>query len=915
MGPLVLGRDQERDAIDRVIEATRKDLSSAVVLRGEAGMGKTTLLDYAVAAAPEMRVLRIAGVESESEFGFGALHRLLLPFSHDVERLPSRQRAALESAFGLEAGAPADRFILGLAALSLLANAARRQPLLCIVDDTQWVDRESLDALTFVARRVRADRIALLFAVRGSPTDSGPPFDGLTGVAIEGLHEDAALDLLAAVVDGPIDPVVARKIVAETGGCPLAVVELARGLSAEQLAGGGALPEPLPMSGRLERHFLAQVHELPEATQTFLLLAAADASEDSTIVWRAADELGVPSSAADSAVAAELIGIDPRVEFRHPLIRSAILNGAHAAERRGVHRALATVSTRDAHADQRAWHLAAATIGTDEAVALELERGGHRAAGRGRYAAEAAFYERAAALTPSPSRRAERLLAAAQAHVTAGAHDAATAALDDAAPNLNGPVAQAQAQRLRAALHSFTLPNEIPAVLLDAARALEPLDARLARDTYTEAIEAVLVSGQLTKGTTRAEIAKAALAAPPAPRNEVTIADIMLEGFGTRIVAGYCAAAPILHRGIAALVKTPFTATGISRGSTLGCNAAAELWDAEGYGAMLYPLEVTERERGALDSLRITLGGLGHYDMWSGRFALAEARHSEAAEISRALGADPRVWELLKIELFAWQGRDTETRAVVDMLTGPYVRASGAGVAVNLAHIALALLEIAQGRYQEALDAAAPLAEEDLPPHGSQALPEIVEAAGRSGHPDRAEAAFAELERRAHASGTPWALGLLARSLALLSDDAEAEGHYREAIELIGQTVVKTDLARAHLLYGEWLRRQKQRQAAREQLATAHDLFTTMGATAFAERAHIELTATGATARRRSVETAQELTGQEHQVARLAAGGATNNEIAATLFLSASTVDYHLRKVYRKLGISSRRQLRTAVPE
>jgi len=915
MGPLVLGRDQERDAIDRAIEATRKGLSSALVLRGDAGMGKTTLLDYAVAASPELRVLRLAGVESEAEFGFGGLHRLLLPFTPDIERLPERQRAALESAFGLETGAPADRFIIGLAALSLLANAARRQPLLCIVDDAQWFDRESLDALTFVARRLRADRIAMLFAVRGSPNASGPPFDGLSAVAIDGLHEEAALDLLAAVVAGPIDHDVARKIVAETGGCPLAVVELARGLSAEQLAGGGVLPEPLPITGRLERHFLAQVHTLPEATQTFLLLAAADAAADGTIIWRAADELGIPSSAADAAVAAQLIAIDPRVEFRHPLIRSAILNGAHAAERRGVHRALASVSDADGHADQRAWHLAAATIGTDEAVAVELERGGQRAASRGRYAAEAAFYERAAALTPSPSRRAERLLAAAQAHVTAGAHDTATAMLREAAPLLTGPVSRAQAQRLQAALHSFTLPNEIPAVLLDAARALEPLDARLARDTYTEAIEAVLVSGQLTKGTTRAEIAHAALAAPPAPEVEPTVADLMLEGFSTRFVVGYAAAAPILRRGIAALVATPFTATGISRGSTLGSNAAAELWDAEGYGGMLAPLEATERERGALDSLRITLGGLGHYDMWSGRFAVAEARHSEAAEISRALGADPRVWELLKVELFAWQGRDAETRAIVGALMGPFVRASGAGVAVNLAHIALSLLEIAQGRYQEALDAAAPLVDEDLPPHGSQALPEIVEAASRSGHEDRATAAYAELEIRARASGTPWALGLLARSRGLLSDDAEADAHYREAIELIGTTVVKTDLARAHLLYGEWLRRQKQRQAARDQLTIAYDLFNTMGATAFAERARIELTATGATARRRSVETAHELTGQEHQVARLAADGATNNEIAATLFLSASTVDYHLRKVYRKLGITSRRQLRSSIPE
>jgi DNA-binding CsgD family transcriptional regulator len=361
-------------------------------------------------------------------------------------------------------------------------------------------------------------------------------------------------------------------------------------------------------------------------------------------------------------------------------------------------------------------------------------------------------------------------------------------------------------------------------------------------------------------------------------------------------------------------MEAPFEAPGISRGSTLGSNAAAELWDADGYGALLHALEVTERERGALDSLRITLGGLGHYDMWTGRFARAEARHSEAVEVSRALGADPRVWQLLKVELFAWQGRDADARPAVAALTGPFISASGAGVAVNLAHIALAILELAHGRYHEAFDVAWPLYEDDVPPHGSQVLPEIVEAGSRSGHNDEARAACARLEERAEASGTPWARGLLARSRALLSHDDEAEELYQRAIAQIGATVVKTDLARAHLVYGEWLRRQKRRQAAREQLEIAHEMFESMGAAAFGERARIELTATGATARRRSVETAQDLTAQEHQVARLAAGGATNNEIAATLFISASTVDYHLRKIYRKLGITSRRQLRTAVP-
>jgi DNA-binding CsgD family transcriptional regulator len=850
-------------------------------------------------------------VESELEFGFGALHRLLQPFLDELDAVPARQRNALRSAFGLDEGERGDRFIIGLAALSLLANVARRQPLVCIVDDAQWIDRESLDALTFVARRLDADRIALLFAVRGALTASGPPFDGLAVVAVEGLREEDALDLLATVAAGPMSDDVARKVVAETGGCPLALIELARELSGEQLAGGELLPEPLPMSRRLERHFRSRLLTLPQETQSFVLLAAASGSGDATIVWSAAEALGLRTSAADAATAEGLVELTPDVRFRHPLIRSAILSGAVAAELRNVHRVLADVSRGEENAEQRAWHLAAATIGTDEDVARELERCAQRAASRGRYAAEAAFYERAATLTPKRDQRAERLLSAAQAHITSGAHDAAAKALRDAEPDVHGPVLQAKAQRLAAALQSFTLPNEIPAILFGAARALEPLDVRLAHDTYAEAIEAVLVSGQLTKHTTPAEIARAALGAPPLPESEHTVADLMVEGFSTRFVAGYAEAAPLLHRAIAEIATTPFIAPGIARGSTLGSNAAADLWDADGYGALLHALEGTEREQGALDSLRITLGGLGHYDMWTGRFALAEDRHSEAVEISRALGADPAIWHLLKVELFAWQGRDTDTRDAVAALIGP-VRASGAGVAVNLARIALAVLENAQGRYHEAFEAAWALYTDDIPPHGSQALPEIVEAGSRSDHAEEARIALVRLEERARASGTPWALGLLARSQAVLAEDTEAEALHREAIDLLAGTVVKTDLARAHLLYGEWLRRRKRRHDAREQLRTAHDLFESMGAAAFAERARIELTATGATARRRSVETAQDLTPQEHQVARLAAGGATNNEIAAALFISTATVDYHLRKIYRKLDISSRRQLRTA---
>jgi DNA-binding CsgD family transcriptional regulator len=903
-----VGRAEECDAVDRVLAAARDGLSGTLVLLGEAGMGKTTLLDFALEAATGFRVARVAGIQSESEFGFAALHRLLLPFMAGMDALPDRQRQALRSAFGLDVGPPADRFLIGLAALTLLADRDD-EPLLCVVDDAQWLDRESLDALAFVGRRLHADRVALLFAAR-SGTGTHLPFDGLPILPVEGLADDSALELLTQVVAGTLDTEVARRVVAETRGCPLALTELAVDLSSEQLAGAGVLPAPLPISGRLETHFLRHVRALPADTQTLLLIAAAEPSGDPALLWNAAAALGVAADAADAAEKAGLLVIHTGVEFRHPLIRSAVYGSAAPPERRRVHAALAALTDATTEPTRRVWHLAAAAVGPDESVAAELERCASDAHDRGRYAEEAALLSRAAELTSDSRLRATRMLAAAQTHLVAGAPHAAETLLQLAKPHLDGPLVNAQAQRLQAALNSFTLPNEIPSVLLAAATALEALDVRLSRATYVEAIEACLVSCQLTKGTTPIAVARAALAAPASPDPEPTLADIMLEGFATRLAVGFVNAVPMLREGVARLTTHDASASGFSRWAVLGNNAAAELWDVDAYRTMLQRMEHTERERGALDSLRITLGGLGHSEMWAGRFGSAEAYHSQASELALALGADAFVWEMLKVELFAWQGDDVKTRRTAKLLTGDLVKTSGAGVAVNLALIALTILEMAQGHYAEALASAWQLYEHDFPPHGNQVLAEIVEAGVRGGNQDAAEAAFARLSERAGASATPWALGLLARSEALLADDGTAEPSYQGAVAHLSATPVRTDLARAHLLYGEWLRRQKRRLDARAELKTAYDMFATMGANAFAERARVELAATGERARRRSVDTSNDLTPQEDQVARLASQGATNREIAERLYISDSTVDYHLRKVYRKLGLSSRRALR-----
>jgi DNA-binding CsgD family transcriptional regulator len=910
---VVLGRADECGAIDGVLDAARAGLSGALVLQGDAGMGKTTLLEYAVSAAAGLRVLRLAGIESESEFGYAALHRLLSDSLDEADALPARQHDALSAAFGLVAAEPADRFIVGLAALSLLARIAVRQPLLCIIDDAQWLDRESLDTLAFVGRRLHADGIALLFAVRRASTSKEPPLDGLPTLGVEGLPDDAALALLDTVVDHYIDRRVARDLVAATRGCPLAVIEFGAALNPEQFAGGDTISTPLTMSSRLERHFLHGVQALPQTTQTFLLVASADPSGDPARVFGAATLLDVPPDAAAPAISTDLVVVEPRVEFRHPLIRSAVLQGASAPQRQKVHRALALVCERESDRDGRAWHLAAATAGTDESVASELQERADRARARGRYATEAAFYSRAAALTPDASRRAERLLAAAQAHVRAGAHKAANVALTDARPHLADGLLGAHVQRLDAALHSFSLPNEMPALLLETARTLEELDVRMARDTYAEALEAVLVSAQLTKHVTMADVGRAALHAPRVD-TEPTLADAMIDAFGTRLSVGYVDAVPMLRRGIALVISDDRAGVGVGRAATLGNNAAADVWDADGYGEMLHRLEPIERERGALDSLRITLGGLAHFEMWRGKFALAEDRHTEATEIAAILGADPQIWDLLKVELFAWQGREAETRETAAALQGALMKAAGAGVSVNLARIALGILDLALGNHADAFDALWPLLGDDVPPHGSQCLAEIVEAAAGCGRMADASIAFRRLDERANASGTKWALGLRERSAAVLARGDDAEKHHRAAISHLEATLVQTDLARAYLLYGEWLLSEERRPEAREQLRLAHGMFEDMGARAFVQRTGRALEQTGAAPRRRADTASDQLTSQEHQVARLAVTGATNNEIAAALFISASTVDYHLRKVYRKLGITSRRQLSAAMP-
>ncbi|GAA2883545.1 LuxR family transcriptional regulator [Streptosporangium fragile] len=891
----------------------RAGLSGVLVLRGPAGIGKTALLEHTANAAPGFQVTRVAGVEAEQELGFAGLHRLLLPFLGDRGRLPDPQRDALETAFGLRSAAPPDRFLVGLAALTLLAGAAADRPLLAICDDAQWMDRESLEVLAFVARRLYADGIVLLFGVRDGDA-AGASLTGLSELQVAELSGDDALALLDASLAAGIDRVIAARLLAETGGNPLAIRELARGIAAGDLVDPG-FGEPLPLDRRLEARFLRQVRDLNPLVQSLLLVAAADSSGDMALVRRAVIEL---TSASEADVDAALEHAERgeflaprtgmvRTHFRHPLIRSAIYGGASAVRRRRAHAALAAVTDPARDADRHASHLASAVDGPDERVAAALEASAERARERGGHLAQAALLRRAAELTPPGPQRDGRLLAACGAALTAGAPHRAEELLGLLTPDPGIPVLDAHAMRLRGFLRVMLGREGAVALLLRAARILAESDPRAGRDTLLEAFDAVTVVARIGVGTSALRVAQAALDAPPVP-GEPTVADLLLAAHAGLVAVGYEPAVPLMRRGVQAMQAVGAENGDAARWFLLGILLALELWDIDALGICAQRYSAAARRQGALRMLQAGAHAAATWELLCGRFAAAEAHFAEFKDIAAAIGADPRYSDPSDVMLHAWSGAEERTLAAVAAQAGPDADRPG-GLQVQLARTSLVLLELGHRRYARA-QAAGEIVYDENPPHfGSAVLPDLVEAAVRNNDTAVAERALARLAERATASGTPWALAVLARCRALLADDTTAEELYLEAISLLERTPLATELARTHLLYGEWLRRRRRRVDARDRLRTAHDMFLDMGAAAFAERARTELAATGERARRRSSETARDLTPQELRVARLAAGGTTNQEIASELFISASTVEYHLRKVFRKLGVTSRRQL------
>jgi DNA-binding CsgD family transcriptional regulator len=906
---MLRGRSAERVQLDRLLEAIHAGQSAVLVLRGEAGIGKTALLEYTAERAEACRVLRAVGVESEMELPFAGLHQLCAQLLEGLEQLPPPQREALGIAFGLSSGARPDRFLVGLALLSLLSDAADEEPLLCLIDDAQWLDQSSAQVLGFVARRLQAESIVLLFAER-KPGEFGE-LAGLPELPLDGLSDAHARELLASVISVPLDDRVRERLVAETHGNPLALLELPHGLSPADLAGGFALTAALPLPSRIEESFRQRVERLPADSQRLLLVAAAEPTGDPTLLWRAADQLGVAPEAAGPAEAAGMITLGAPVTFRHPLLRSAIYRAASAEERRNAHRALAAATDPALDPDRRAWHLADATLAPDEDVASELERSAERARARGGLAAAAAFLERAARLTPEPARRAERDLTAAQTKHDAGAPDGALALLAAAEEGPLNELQHGRLERLRAQL-AFALRrgSDAPPLLLSAAQRLEPLDAMLARETYLEAIAAAIFAGRLSSGPGVLDVAEAASAAPPAPEPPRTI-DLLLDGLAARFTDGYAAGVPALRRALNAVSEDDGHTEDDIRWLWLACRIAPDLWEDETWHELATRQLRLARDAGALTVLPLAATYRAGVHVHAGEFAAAAALIEEADAITAATGNAPLMYTSLV--LAAWRGQEAQAVELIEASREDATR-RGEGRAVTLAEYATAVLYNGLGRYQAALAAAQRACEYDDLGLFAWALIELVEAAARSREPELAADALEQLSERTRLSGTDWALGVEARSRALLSDGRAAEDFYLEATERLGRCRIRVHLARTHLLYGEWLRRENRRIDARETLRAAHEMFSAMGAEAFAERAARELLATGEKARKRTADTRGQLTAQETQIAELAREGHSNPEIGAQLFISPRTVEYHLHKVFTKLEISSRNELQRVLP-
>ncbi len=908
-GDELQGRRAECEMLDQLVADVRAGGSRILILRGEPGTGKTALLDYLAQRAAGCRVARVTGVEPEMEMAFAGLHQLCVPFLGRLGHLPDPQRDALRIALNMQAGNAPDCFAVGMAVLSLLSEAATERPLVCVVDDTQWLDHASARVLAFVARHLATTPAAVVFAVR-EPA-GGQDLAGLPEFQLRGLADADARRLLDLTVVGPLDEQVRDRIIAEARGRPRSLLGLTRGVTPGELAGGFGLPSVMAVPGWIEEGYRRQFALLPAATQLLVLIAAAEPAGNPVLVWRAAGHLGVQAGAEEPAAATGLVEFSGRVRFHDPQARVAVYRAATRRQRQIAHRALAETAGSDIRSDQRAWHWAHAVTHLDEDVAAQLACSAGQARVRGGLAAAAAFGERAAELTPEPARRARRALDAAEAKWEAGAPDAARRLLAMTQGVALDQLDWARAELMRARLAAR--PGHYRdglLLLLHAARRLEPLDAALAREAYREAFGAALGAGHqgMTDGMTQVAEAVQAAPAPQPPRDT----DSLLDALATLVTHGHLAGAPMLKRAVHAFRDIAIPAPEALPWLPFACWLSRVAWDDESWHAFSARLTELARQAGALAVLPDALQDSTALQLAAGETPMASAMAREADMVAAATGSALRPYGTVLVA--AWRGQETETsRLIATGMTDAAV--CGDEQRRTALAWATAVLNNGLSRYDDALAAAEQASTDPADPGVTTwALAELIEAAARTGARERAFTALQRLSAATSAAATDWALGIQARSRALLSSDEHAERPYLEAIERLGRTRIRAELARAHLLYGEWLRRQGRRRDARQHLRTAHQMLDAMRLDGFAERARKELAATGETARKRTVETVNELTAQEAQIAGLARDGHTNSEISARLFISPRTVEWHLGKVFAKLGISSRKELRTALP-
>src|SRR3954466_11887730 len=905
-GGRLRGRAKECAVLDDLASAVLGGESRSLVLRGEAGIGKTALLEYLIASAPDANVVRAVGVQSDMELAFAGLHQLCGPLLDRLDTLPAPQRQAMETVFGLATGEAPDRFRVGLGALSLFSDVAEQRPLLCVVDDAQWLDHASALTLAFVARRLLAEPVAIVFAAR----EPGEELLHVSELQVNGVRNEDARALLSSAVRFKLDARVRDRIIAETRGNPLALLELPRGLTARQLAGGFGLVEAQGLAGRIEESFVRRVEALSDVARRVLLVAAAEPVGDPLLLLAACERLGIAASSVDAETDG-LLALGERVTFRHPLVRSAVYRAATREQRREVHLALAEATDPSVDPDRRAWHLATAAAGPSEPVAAALEQSAGRAQARGGLAAAAAFLHRAVVLSSDPEQRVRRALAAAQASLHAGIYEGALELLVLVQDSTPDELQAAHVELLRGQIaFASSMGPTAPPLLLKAAKRLERLDPELARDTYLDAWGAAFFAGRLASAGSLVEVSRAAKSAPRSTRPR-RASDLLLEGLSTLATEGRAAAGPPLRRAMAAFADEASPGQENIRWGWLTTISAKLIWDEDCWHTVSARFLREGRDAGALARLPIDLTDWAIFATSFGDFGNAAIAIAELEAITKATGTHIAPYAQLLLAAFRGQ---TDALPLIES-TIRDAGTSGQELGVQWAEWVSAILFNGLARYDRALASAQRAADE--PPQlqfSPWASTELVEAAVRSSRPDVASGALERVILATAPFKTDWALGIQARCRALVSEGESAERLHREAIERLSRTRLRPELARAHLLYGEWLRRAHRRVDAREQLRTAHDMLVAIGMEGFAERARTELLATGGKVRKRTVESRDDLTAQERQIAGLARDGLSNPEIGARLFLSPRTVEWHLRNVFIKLHIRSRRELANTLP-